>query len=38
MHKHRLSMGLSGLLHFHWGDFFTRVHPLAEPPPLIGLE
>jgi hypothetical protein len=30
-------MCLYCLLRVHLGDFFTRVHQLAEPPPLIGL-
>jgi hypothetical protein len=30
-------MSLYGLLRVHLGEFFTRVHQLAEPPPLIGL-
>jgi hypothetical protein len=37
MHKHRLSIGLYGLLRVHMGEFFTRVHPLANPPLSIGL-
>jgi hypothetical protein len=30
-------MCLYSLLRVHLGDFFTRVQPLAEPPPLIAL-
>jgi hypothetical protein len=30
-------MCLDALIRLHWGDFLTRVQPLAEPPPLIGL-
>ena len=30
-------MCLYGLLRVHLGECFTRVHPLAEPPPLIAL-
>jgi hypothetical protein len=37
IHKYRLSIALYGLLHVHWGLFFTGVNPLAEPPLSIGL-
>jgi hypothetical protein len=37
MHKHRLSMGLSGLLSFHWRDFIICVDLLAESPLSSGL-
>ena len=30
-------MCLYCLLRVHWGEFFTRVHPLADPPLSIGL-
>jgi hypothetical protein len=30
-------MCLYGLLRVHLGECFTRLHPLAEPPPLIPL-
>jgi hypothetical protein len=30
-------MCLYCLLRVHLGDFFTRAHQLAKPPPLIGL-